>query len=296
MSRMNGTRHETAFTVSIEAKRGGHHRHLGGRPCADDRGSDRCRPRERTKSSPPAMSSRWWREPGGVLVRAGHTEAAVDVSRLAGLNPSGVICEIMKEDGTMARLDDLVILCTAAQPQDRHDPRPDRLSPPPRPSGREGRRARPSCRITAATGSCWSTATSIDGGEHRVLRKGRVRAGRADAGTRPCGLAARRRARASRGPASAFSSALWSRSARAGAGDDRAARPPRPIRAPADRRRRHRPRHGPQELWHRCTDPGRPRHPRHDPAHHGAPQHRRPGSATASTSSASGRSRRNEVG
>jgi 3,4-dihydroxy 2-butanone 4-phosphate synthase/GTP cyclohydrolase II len=47
-------------------------------------------------------------KPGGVLVRAGHTEAAVDVSRLAGLNPSGVICEIMREDGTMARLDDLM--------------------------------------------------------------------------------------------------------------------------------------------------------------------------------------------
>jgi 3,4-dihydroxy 2-butanone 4-phosphate synthase/GTP cyclohydrolase II len=46
--------------------------------------------------------------PGGVLVRAGHTEAAVDVSRLAGLNPSGVICEIMREDGTMARLEDLM--------------------------------------------------------------------------------------------------------------------------------------------------------------------------------------------
>jgi 3,4-dihydroxy 2-butanone 4-phosphate synthase/GTP cyclohydrolase II len=45
---------------------------------------------------------------GGVLVRAGHTEAAVDISRLAGLNPSGVICEIMNEDGSMARLPDLV--------------------------------------------------------------------------------------------------------------------------------------------------------------------------------------------
>src|SRR3546814_5177728 len=45
---------------------------------------------------------------GGVLVRAGHTEAAVDVARLAGLNPSGVICEIMKDDGTMARMDDLI--------------------------------------------------------------------------------------------------------------------------------------------------------------------------------------------
>jgi 3,4-dihydroxy 2-butanone 4-phosphate synthase/GTP cyclohydrolase II len=43
-----------------------------------------------------------------LLVRAGHTEAAVDISRLAGLNPSGVICEIMKDDGTMARMDDLV--------------------------------------------------------------------------------------------------------------------------------------------------------------------------------------------
>jgi 3,4-dihydroxy 2-butanone 4-phosphate synthase/GTP cyclohydrolase II len=45
---------------------------------------------------------------GGVLVRAGHTEAAVDIARLAGLNPSGVICEIMNQDGTMARLPDLI--------------------------------------------------------------------------------------------------------------------------------------------------------------------------------------------
>ena len=45
---------------------------------------------------------------GGVLVRAGHTEAAVDISRLAGLNPSGVICEIMNDDGSMARLPDLI--------------------------------------------------------------------------------------------------------------------------------------------------------------------------------------------
>ena len=45
---------------------------------------------------------------GGALVRAGHTEAAVDIARLAGLNPAGVICEIMNDDGTMARLPDLV--------------------------------------------------------------------------------------------------------------------------------------------------------------------------------------------
>ncbi len=54
------------------------------------------------------MSSRWSRATAGVLVRTGHTEAAVDVARLAGLNPSGVICEIMKDDGSMARLDDLI--------------------------------------------------------------------------------------------------------------------------------------------------------------------------------------------
>ena len=45
---------------------------------------------------------------GGVLVRAGHTEAAVDISKLAGLNPSGVICEIMSEDGSMARLPEII--------------------------------------------------------------------------------------------------------------------------------------------------------------------------------------------
>jgi 3,4-dihydroxy 2-butanone 4-phosphate synthase/GTP cyclohydrolase II len=44
---------------------------------------------------------------GGVLARAGHTEAAVDLARLAGLKPAGVICEIMKDDGTMARMPDL---------------------------------------------------------------------------------------------------------------------------------------------------------------------------------------------
>ena len=46
---------------------------------------------------------------GGVLVRAGHTEASVDVARLAGLNPSGVICEILNDDGSMARRDDLIL-------------------------------------------------------------------------------------------------------------------------------------------------------------------------------------------
>jgi 3,4-dihydroxy 2-butanone 4-phosphate synthase / GTP cyclohydrolase II len=98
---------ETAFTVSIEAKDGV----TTGISAAD---------RARTVSvavdaskgpadivSPGHVFPLTARD-GGVLVRAGHTEAAVDISRLAGLNPSGVICEIMKDDGTMARMDDLV--------------------------------------------------------------------------------------------------------------------------------------------------------------------------------------------
>ncbi|MFC4295266.1 3,4-dihydroxy-2-butanone-4-phosphate synthase [Novosphingobium tardum] len=107
MSRNNGTRHETAFTVSIEAREGV----TTGISAAD---------RARTVSvaidagkgaadivTPGHVFPLVARE-GGVLVRAGHTEAAVDISRLAGLNPAGVICEIMKDDGTMARMDDLV--------------------------------------------------------------------------------------------------------------------------------------------------------------------------------------------
>ena len=53
--------------------------------------------------------------PGGVLQRAGQTEAAVDLARLAGLNPAGIVCEIMNDDGTMARVPDLVTFC------ERHD-------------------------------------------------------------------------------------------------------------------------------------------------------------------------------
>jgi 3,4-dihydroxy 2-butanone 4-phosphate synthase/GTP cyclohydrolase II len=107
MSRTNRSRMETAFTTSIEARAGV----TTGISAAD---------RARTVSvaidaakgpddivSPGHVFPLVARE-GGVLVRAGHTEAAVDISRLAGLNPSGVICEIMAEDGSMARLDDLL--------------------------------------------------------------------------------------------------------------------------------------------------------------------------------------------
>ena len=107
MSRNNGTRHETAFTVSIEAREG---------VTTGISAGDRARTvavaidagKGRDDIVTPGHVFPLIARDGGVLVRAGHTEAAVDISRLAGLNPAGVICEIMNEDGTMARMDDLV--------------------------------------------------------------------------------------------------------------------------------------------------------------------------------------------
>ncbi|MCK9542470.1 MAG: 3,4-dihydroxy-2-butanone-4-phosphate synthase [Novosphingobium sp.] len=107
MAPKNGTRHETAFTVSIEAREG-----VTTGISAADRArtisvaidGTKCKDDIVTPGHVFPLRAR----DGGVLVRAGHTEAAVDISRLAGLNPSGVICEIMREDGSMARLDDLV--------------------------------------------------------------------------------------------------------------------------------------------------------------------------------------------
>ena len=107
MSRNNGTRHETAFTVSIEAREG---------VTTGISAADRARTvsvaidgsKGKADIVTPGHVFPLIAKDGGVLVRTGHTEAAVDVARLAGLNPSGVICEVMKEDGTMARLDDLI--------------------------------------------------------------------------------------------------------------------------------------------------------------------------------------------
>ena len=107
MSRANGTRHETAFTVSIEAREG-----VTTGISAADRARTVAVAIDAGKGSDdivtPGHVFPLIARDGGVLVRAGHTEAAVDISRLAGLNPAGVICEIMKDDGTMARMDDLL--------------------------------------------------------------------------------------------------------------------------------------------------------------------------------------------
>lgn len=107
MSQSNGTQFQTAFTVSIEAREG-----VTTGISAADRArtiavaiDPEARPEDIT--SPGHVFPLMARD-GGVLVRTGHTEAAVDIARAAGLTPAGVICEIMNEDGSMARLPDLI--------------------------------------------------------------------------------------------------------------------------------------------------------------------------------------------
>ncbi|HEX2181740.1 MAG TPA: bifunctional 3,4-dihydroxy-2-butanone-4-phosphate synthase/GTP cyclohydrolase II [Rubrobacteraceae bacterium] len=106
MTTHNSSRMGTAFTVSIEAKDG-----VSTGISAADR-AHTCRVAVDDATGPedlvmPGHVFPLRARPGGVLQRAGQTEAAVDLSRLAGLKPAGVICEIMKEDGTMARVPDL---------------------------------------------------------------------------------------------------------------------------------------------------------------------------------------------
>ncbi len=108
MATINQSRHQTAFTISIEAKEG-----ISTGISAADRATT-ILAAINEKSGKESIVSPGHVFPlqakdGGVLVRAGHTEASVDISKLAGLNPSAVICEIMNDDGSMARLPDLRI-------------------------------------------------------------------------------------------------------------------------------------------------------------------------------------------
>jgi len=107
MASDNQSGHGTAFTVSIEAREG-----VTTGISAHDRAHTIAVAVDPTKGVDDVVSPGHVfplvAKDGGVLVRAGHTEAAVDISRMAGLNPAGVICEIMKDDGSMARLPDLV--------------------------------------------------------------------------------------------------------------------------------------------------------------------------------------------
>jgi 3,4-dihydroxy 2-butanone 4-phosphate synthase/GTP cyclohydrolase II len=107
MAPTNQSRHETAFTVSIEAREG-----VTTGISAHDRAHTIAVAID-PESGPADIATPGHVFPlrareGGVLMRAGHTEAAVDIARLAGLNPASVVCEVMNDDGTMARLPDLV--------------------------------------------------------------------------------------------------------------------------------------------------------------------------------------------
>ena len=172
MSSVNGCANRTAFTVSIEAREGV----TTGISAADRARTvmaaiDGARGPEAIVS--PGHIFPLTARPGGVLVRAGHTEAAVDIARLAGLNPSGVICEIMKDDGTMARLKDLIAfgrrhgikigtIRDLIAYRRRHDHLVERLS---------------ERSIALESGADWRAITyrnRIDGSRHLALVKGVV--------------------------------------------------------------------------------------------------------------------------
>ncbi|WP_295529743.1 3,4-dihydroxy-2-butanone-4-phosphate synthase [Novosphingobium sp. Chol11] len=175
MSRHNGTRHETAFTVSIEAREG-----VTTGISAGDRARTVAVAIDAAKTKAdivtPGHVFPLIARDGGVLVRTGHTEAAVDISRLAGLNPSGVICEIMRDDGTMARMDDLVpfarrhglkigTIRDLIEYRRRHDHLVECVSEAP---------------FVSDYGGDWtirSYRNKIDGSVHLVLQKGAVVAG-----------------------------------------------------------------------------------------------------------------------
>ena len=217
---------------------------------------------------------------GGVLVRAGHTEAAVDIARLAGLNPSGVICEIMNDDGTHGPAAGPGGLRPAARAQGRHHRRPDRL-PPHATTGWSSARSPPtSTAASAAISGCRSMPTCLTGSS--TWRWSRATSPRAEpvlvrvhARQHAGGPAGRRRERPRR-PAAP------------GDGDDRRGRPRRRRAAARARPRRHLSQRirsasatspqaaRPARLRHRRPDPDRPRRARHDPAVQQRQDHRRP--------------------
>jgi 3,4-dihydroxy 2-butanone 4-phosphate synthase/GTP cyclohydrolase II len=170
MSQSNSTRHQTAFTVSIEAATGvttGISAADRARTIAVAINSDSRRDDIVTPGHVFPLMAR----EGGALVRAGHTEAAVDLARLAGLTPAGVICEIMNDDGSMARLPDLVAFAQ------RHNLKlgtiADLISHRRR-TERLVRRVQEGTLHHAAGGE-WRVlvyATTLDPAEHLVLAKG----------------------------------------------------------------------------------------------------------------------------
>ncbi|SDX95069.1 3,4-dihydroxy-2-butanone-4-phosphate synthase [Citreimonas salinaria] len=172
MSTNNSSRHETAFTTSIEAREG---------VTTGISAADRARTiqvaidasKGAADIATPGHVFPLRAKAGGVLVRAGHTEAAVDVARLAGLNPSGVICEIMNDDGTMARLPELVAFAQ------RHGLKIGTISDLIAYRRRNDNlvKVRTEQTITSEFGGEWALRVYVDethGDEHVVLTKGDI--------------------------------------------------------------------------------------------------------------------------
>ncbi len=172
MASGNSSRYDTPFTVSIEAREG-----VTTGISAHDRAHTVAVAIDTTKgpadiATPGHVFPLRARE-GGVLVRAGHTEAAVDVARLAGLNPAGVICEIMNEDGTMARLPDLVAFAQ------RHELKIGTISDLIAYRRRHDNLVNESAQrpVSSAFGGDWMMRVFTDetqGAEHIVLSKGDI--------------------------------------------------------------------------------------------------------------------------
>ena len=172
MSPKNSSRHETAFTLSIEAREG-----VTTGISAADRARTISVAIDPTKGpqdiATPGHVFPLRARDGGVLVRAGHTEAAVDNSRLAGLNPSGVICEVMNDDGTMARLPDLVAFAQ------KHGLKIGTISDLIAYRRRNDNlvRATTERRVTSEFGGDWTLRLYVDeteGAEHVMLIKGDI--------------------------------------------------------------------------------------------------------------------------
>ncbi len=172
MATNNSSRHETAFTVSIEAREGvttgisAGDRALTVAVAIDEANGA-------AEIATPGHVFPLRARDGGVLVRAGHTEASVDISRLAGKAPAAVICEIMKPDGTMARLPDLVKIA------EEHDMKIGTISDLIAFRNKHDNMLvqRDDREATSAYGGDWRMRTfedQISGTDHVVLSKGEI--------------------------------------------------------------------------------------------------------------------------